>query len=211
MRRFTAFVTVSVAALLASNASAAFAAPPEQFEGNATTCEDAIEAGADFTGTDLDNTVIMGTVSEDGTELDVELINDDWTITAVIVKGGPRYMVYTEPPWEDLVAPLNDGGNVPEISHWFACGEMVEPTQPPTTPPTDEPTVPPTDEPTVPPTDEPTQPPTDEPTPTSEPSATPTPSPGDLPKTGMSPALMLLVGMTLIGGAALALRSRFTQ
>lgn len=35
------------------------------------------------------------------------------------------YHVYTQPPFEDrdFVAPLNNGGQVPQISHWFVSGE----------------------------------------------------------------------------------------
>lgn len=53
-------------------------------------------------------------------------------VTGFVIKGGPAYNVYEPgvnglswaPPWEDLRAPLNRGGNVPTISHWFACGTV---------------------------------------------------------------------------------------
>jgi hypothetical protein len=57
------------------------------------------------------------------------------TIDAVVVKGGPAYNVYSTdsgtpagnhvPPAEDTptqyIAPLNGGGNIPTVSHWFIC------------------------------------------------------------------------------------------
>lgn len=199
MRRLASITAISSVLLIATQLPAV-AAEPEEFDGNVTTCQQAIDAGADFTGTDLDESVVIGTISDDGTMLDVELVDDSWTITAVVVKGGNGYMVYTEPPYEDLVSPLNDGGQIPQISHWFACGEQVPP-------PTDEPTVPPTDEPTA----TPTATPTDMATPTATPTTPAGDRPDDLPDTGVSPALMLVVGVALIGGAALALRRRLTS
>jgi LPXTG-motif cell wall-anchored protein len=44
------------------------------------------------------------------------------------VKGSDAYNVYladklgATPPWLNLRAPDNNGGNVPAISHWYACG-----------------------------------------------------------------------------------------
>ncbi|MFD7654662.1 hypothetical protein ACFV4N_11860 [Actinosynnema sp. NPDC059797] len=50
------------------------------------------------------------------------------TVTGVVVKGGDGYLVYPaaelgELPWEGLVPPLNNGGQLPDISHWFFCVE----------------------------------------------------------------------------------------
>jgi hypothetical protein len=50
-------------------------------------------------------------------------------VDAVVVKGGPAYNVYsnpaflppTLPPDQHYISPLNGGGNVPDLSHWFIC------------------------------------------------------------------------------------------
>lgn len=61
------------------------------------------------------------------------------TVTGVVVKGGDGYLVYPaaelgELPWEGLVPPLNNGGQLPDISHWFFCveqgGQPEQPEQP---------------------------------------------------------------------------------
>lgn len=61
--------------------------------------------------------------------LTISSIPDNKTITAIVLKGGPRYNVYVpgehglsvQAPWEDLRAPVNNGGNIAAISHWYAC------------------------------------------------------------------------------------------
>jgi LPXTG-motif cell wall-anchored protein len=61
--------------------------------------------------------------------LTINSVADGIIVTGIVVKGGPAYNVYVPdegleatPPWTDLRSPLNDGGNIPTISHWFACG-----------------------------------------------------------------------------------------
>ncbi|MDP2290091.1 MAG: hypothetical protein Q8M22_02820, partial [Actinomycetota bacterium] len=39
---------------------------------------------------------------------------------AAAIKGGDGYNVYN-PLLTDMRSPLNGGGNVPALSHWFAC------------------------------------------------------------------------------------------
>lgn len=61
------------------------------------------------------------------------------TIQAVVVKGGPAYNVYSDaavlPPTlvspQHYISPLNGGGNVPVISHWFICYTGGNPPPPP--------------------------------------------------------------------------------
>jgi hypothetical protein len=44
------------------------------------------------------------------------------TLVAVVVKGGPGYNVYQGlTAWTNLQSPDNVGGQIPTISHWFAC------------------------------------------------------------------------------------------
>lgn len=90
-------------------------------DGNAVTCE---QAG--LPGELLDPGDVDYVISADGRFLTI--LAEHVFVTGVVVKGGPGYNVYDTstlggPPWEDLRSPLNKGGNVPQISHWFACGE----------------------------------------------------------------------------------------
>ena len=63
------------------------------------------------------------------------LLNGSVTIDAVVVKGGPAYNKYvnvtvlppTLPPDQHYISPLNPGGNVPAISHWFVCYHLTTP------------------------------------------------------------------------------------
>ena len=56
-------------------------------------------------------------------------------IEAVIVKGSDGYNVYSDPavlppqlePPQHYISPINNGGNVPDISHWFVCYHLATP------------------------------------------------------------------------------------
>ncbi|WP_141997644.1 hypothetical protein [Amycolatopsis cihanbeyliensis] len=95
-------------------------------EGNATTCAEAGLDGAVLSQEDL--TFTGGTPNVDQ-YLSITAA-EGGTVTGIVVKGGPRYNVYQPgsnglsgtPPWEGLRAPLNNGGNIPQISHWYLCG-----------------------------------------------------------------------------------------
>jgi hypothetical protein len=94
-------------------------------------------------GTDsIDDGNVSGVVVN-GTTVNVDDPPAGITIDAVVVKGGPAYNVYSTssgtddgnhvPPAEDTpteyISPLNGGGNVPTVSHWFICysGEVPPP------------------------------------------------------------------------------------
>jgi hypothetical protein len=70
-----------------------------------------------------------------GTELDVAITGANVVIDAVVVKGGNASNVYTNPavlpptlpPDQHYISPLNAGGNVPDISHWFVCYHISTP------------------------------------------------------------------------------------
>ena len=187
--------------VLASGIASADPAPaPRLIEDNVKTCAAAGLSGSVLFGSAPDYpqnpAAGSGTVSGDGQFVDVT-INEGFTASGIVVKGGPNTYVYDGPfvgevTIEDLRSPNNEAGNIPEISHWFVCGMETPPTTappttaPPTTaPPTTAPptTAPPTTAPptTAPPTTAPptTAPPTTAP-PTSEP---PTVPPTDLPTT----------------------------
>jgi hypothetical protein len=94
-------------------------------------------------GTDsIDDGNVSGVVVN-GTTVNVDDPSVGVVIDAVVVKGGPAYNVYSTnsgtpagnhvPPAEDTpteyISPLNGGGNVPTVSHWFICysGEVPPP------------------------------------------------------------------------------------
>lgn len=60
------------------------------------------------------------------------------TVVAVIVKGADGYNVYSRadvlPPAlgapQNYVSPFNDGGHIPDISHWLVCYTFTPPTPP---------------------------------------------------------------------------------
>jgi hypothetical protein len=117
------------------------------FSGNVTTC-----AGAGFPGTiqvggegSASGTNVSGTVATNsgliqpgvGQEVNVTLLNPAVVVNAVVVKGGPAYNVYSNPAFlpptllapQHYISPLNGGGNVPDIGHWFVCYHLATPPQ----------------------------------------------------------------------------------
>ena len=115
--------------------------------GNVTTCAgagfaDSIQVGSPSNGNASDANV-SGVVKTNagatqpgvGQEVDISLLNGSVVIDAVIVKGGPAYNVYSNPavlppalgPDQHYISPLNPGGNVPTISHWFVCYHLGAP------------------------------------------------------------------------------------
>ncbi|KJK51829.1 hypothetical protein UK23_05450 [Lentzea aerocolonigenes] len=125
------------------------------------------------------------------------------TVTGVVVKGSDAFNVYLAAklgplPWEKLRSPDNNGGNIPGISHWYACGIVTE--QPPgeEQPPKEE--QPPTSTVTSPASSSATTPAT---TVTTSPNA-----PGgseELASTGFGSAWLLGVGATLVAAGAAVL------
>jgi hypothetical protein len=192
-----AFLALSAVAALGSltllvvPAGAAQDAPPSgdpratSYAGNAVDCDDAGLPGTVVT--------VSFTIDATGRFVTITGVPEGTALTGVVVKGGDAFNVYLSAPWTALHAPLVGGGkNIPEISHWFACGitSTTSPTTPPVTPttppvtPTESPTTPPVTPTTPPvtPTESPTTPPV---TPTTPP-VTPTGSPTEQP-TGTTP------------------------
>ncbi|MGN9808186.1 hypothetical protein ACTMSW_02345 [Micromonospora sp. BQ11] len=146
---------------IGGRAARAIEAPePRLVEGNVTTCAGAGLAGAIILGSPTSpandsNEAGSGTVT--GLELDVT-INDDFTATGIVVKGGPDANVYDGPfvgpiDVENMTAPINPENDQPfGISHWFVCGFEAQPTATPTATPTVTPTATPTVTPTATPT-----------------------------------------------------------
>lgn len=115
--------------------------------GNVTTCAgagfpDSIQIGSPSNGNASDANV-SGVVKTNagttqpgqGQEVDITLLNGAVVIDAVVVKGGPAYNVYSNPavlppalgPDQHYISPLNPGGKVPAISHWFVCYSVEQP------------------------------------------------------------------------------------
>jgi LPXTG-motif cell wall-anchored protein len=99
---------------------------------NATTCAQAGLTGSLLLGDESPNqpTGAAGQGTKSGSpEAVTLLINPGYTITGVVVKGGPGYIVYG--PFgpsanyiqvTNLLPPVNPGEQNPKISHWFVCG-----------------------------------------------------------------------------------------
>ncbi|MFL6129685.1 MAG: hypothetical protein ACJ73E_11540 [Mycobacteriales bacterium] len=181
----SAVAAIGSLVLLVAPAGAAQDAPPSgdpratSYAGNAVDCDD-----ADLPGTVV---TVSFTIDPTGRFVTITGVPEGTTLTGVVVKGGDAYNVYLNAPWTALHAPLvGNGKNIPEISHWFACGVTTSPTSPSPTPtgtPTESPTGTPTESPTGTPTESPTGTPTESPTgtPTESPTGTPTESPTGTP------------------------------
>ncbi|HJP73418.1 MAG TPA: hypothetical protein VJ914_04070, partial [Pseudonocardiaceae bacterium] len=85
--------------------------------GNAVNCAEA--------GLPDDTTITLsGLEDKTGTYVTISAkdIPSGDTLLAVVVKGGPAYNVYQGlSAWTLLHSPINPGGQIPTISHWFAC------------------------------------------------------------------------------------------
>jgi len=101
--------------------------------GNAVTCAQAGLAGSIVSKDDID-------YLESDTHLRIFAVADGIELTGIVVKGGPAYNVYPGDVWDFLHAPINPGGQIPAISHWFACGVEEGGTTTPTTTGTSSPT-----------------------------------------------------------------------
>lgn len=93
--------------------------------GNVTTCEDAGLEGIKIAE-------LSGGSGDQYLTLDTGDIPAGVELTGIVVKGGNNYNVYPAGVLTKLHAPLVGDGdkNVPNISHWFACGTQSEGGQP---------------------------------------------------------------------------------
>lgn len=123
--------------------------------GNVTTCS-AIGFGTDTmvgssSNSNASDANVSGTVKTNagsiqpgkGQEVDVAITGtSNVVIDAVVVKGGNGYNTYTNPtylpptlpPDQHYIPTLNNGGNVPTISHWFVCYHIEPGTETPEVP-----------------------------------------------------------------------------
>ena len=111
--------------------------------GNVTTCAAVgygsdLQLGADSSSGGTANDIV---VTNNGTYLQVSN-SGTYLIDVIIVKGGDAYNVYPGTVTSNLRGPLNDGGNIPAIGHWFLCyhaGEATTTTTDPATTTTTDP------------------------------------------------------------------------
>jgi LPXTG-motif cell wall-anchored protein len=82
-----------------------------------------------LTGSVIDKAKLTftGGVAEVDQYLNITAVDAGVTVTGVVVKGGDAFNVYLAAklgplPWNKLRSPDNNGGNIPTISHWYACG-----------------------------------------------------------------------------------------
>ncbi|MFI6097896.1 LPXTG cell wall anchor domain-containing protein [Lentzea sp. NPDC051213] len=92
-----------------------------------------------LTGTPIHPDKFTYTGGDNQQYLDITALPAGVTVTGVLVKGGDKFNVYLADklgdalPWDDLRSPFNNGGQLPQISHWFGCGVVEE--QPPSSTP----------------------------------------------------------------------------
>lgn len=132
--------------------------------------------GSNAHGSIVGNTVVLN-------PFDPDWPGDHWE--TLVVKGGNDRTIIQHPvAGVAYTAPLNGGGNIPDVSHWIVCKgttpeEEPEPSPSPSVTPEPSVTPSPTPEPSVTPEPsiEPTPEPSPEPSVTPEPSEEPTPTP----------------------------------
>lgn len=134
-------------------------------------------------------------------------------VTGIVVKGGDKFNVYLvgalgEMPWNELRSPFNNGGNIPDISHWFGCGVEDTTTTTTTTTPTETTTTTTTTTESTPPeTTTTTASSSEEPTTTTTTTVSPVPvaDTDELAATGFGSAWMLGLGAALVAAGAAVL------
>lgn len=86
------------------------------YPGNAVTCEDAGLPGEILEG-------VRYFTNTAGTHLVIVSVPEGFEVTGTVIKGANGYNVYGPGDRIGLHAPLNDGGQIPQISHWYVCGQ----------------------------------------------------------------------------------------
>lgn len=80
--------------------------------------EDKEWIGKDNSSSDLDDFVATTSF---GTYLNITRVSSPAVILGSVIKGGSAYNIYYGAVLNGLNAPLNDGGQEAEISHWTVC------------------------------------------------------------------------------------------
>ena len=119
--------------------SAAPVVNPVEVSGNVTTCAKMGFAGStQYNGnvsTSVAVTALFTVTVTSNQFVTISSVAAGVTFQVVVLKGGDGYNVYN-PPVANMQSPLNGGGNIPDLSHWFACyTDVPAVTTPSTTPP----------------------------------------------------------------------------
>jgi len=101
------------------------------FGGNATTCADIGLGSSTETTGDANVQATVSVHQPQGEELNV-VLGPNVVIDGILVKGGNGYNVYSSAV-ASMIPPLNNGGQIPAISHFVICYHLGE--TPPETPP----------------------------------------------------------------------------
>jgi hypothetical protein len=64
--------------------------------------------------------------ADDADMLNVTVLNADVVIKGIVVKGGNGWNLYSSNV-ANMISPFNNGGKVPNISHWFVCYDLETP------------------------------------------------------------------------------------
>jgi hypothetical protein len=91
-------------------------------------------------GEEIPQSSLTFSISGAGQDLTITAVDAGYTVQYVYVKGGDDTNLYqpglrglpANPPYSSLISPLNSVGQLPAISHWFACGTTPGDTTPPT-------------------------------------------------------------------------------
>jgi LPXTG-motif cell wall-anchored protein len=211
-------------AALMGTAGAAFACVPGDDRatgtvGNATKCTDiGLGKAIDVS----DQLEVTGGTSKDQ-YLTVTGVAKGVTVVAIVVKGGNEYNTYVPgkkglsatPPWEKLHAPMvgRDFKNVPQISHWFACGVKKDTPPETTTAPPTKPSKPvETTKPSAPATSDTSVSPTSTTAPAAVPAGNESGTGGGLANTGFDNSWLIWVaGLLLVAGGGLLALLKFRR
>lgn len=153
-RRIGVAVSLSLAAGALSLAAAlpAFATPPPKdtpisgddratpHGGNTTVCDDPDDPNDANLPGDIVTVSFVYVYNDENEKVKVTItsVPSDIQLTGIVVKGAPGYNVYPPSALTNLRSPQNPGGQLPAISHWFACGikkDTSTTTKPPGNPP----------------------------------------------------------------------------
>jgi LPXTG-motif cell wall-anchored protein len=92
-----------------------------------------------LTGSTIHPNLFTYTGGDNQQYLDITAVPAGVKVTGIVVKGGDKFNVYLADklgatlPWEDLRSPFNNGGQIPQISHWYGCGVKDTPSSTTTT------------------------------------------------------------------------------
>lgn len=93
------------------------------YPGNVTKCSQV----PSLKGTE--EITVKFTITDDNKYVTITSVPEGFELAGTVVKGGDNYNVYLGDVRTRLHSPLvgKDDKNIPEISHWFACGKKTPP------------------------------------------------------------------------------------